>query len=211
MTALTWDQPGDRVFETGVDRGVLYLQDGTAVPWNGLTSFEDTTTKETIVSYKEGVKYLEYNSPGDFSGKLHAFTYPPEFDAVNGIHKPFAGLRVHDQPSKSFCLSYRTIVGDDIVGVDAAYIIHLLYNIIANPDNTQYTTLGDSITPQEFAWVLSGKPVMSDAPWRPTSHLSLDSREISSEVLTTLEDLLYGTVSTNPHFPTIDELSALLS
>lgn len=38
MPGLVWDRVGDRTYESGLDRGVLYLPDGSAVPWNGLTS-----------------------------------------------------------------------------------------------------------------------------------------------------------------------------
>ncbi len=207
MTALEWDKTAERIFQTGIDRGVLSLQDGTVVPWNGLTSFEDTTTKETVINYIDGMKYLEYNSPGDFSGKIHAFTYPPDFDKVNGIIKPISGLRIHDQPSE---LSYRTIIGNDIGGVDFAYVLNLLYNVLANPDNTQYTTLGDVVTPEEFSWTLSAKPVIGAYPWRPSSHLSIDSREISSDLLQQIEDILYGTDESDPQFPTIEEILTLL-
>lgn len=211
MTALVWDKSGEHVYQTGIDRGVLYLQDGTAVVWNGLTSVEDTTSKETNSYYLDGAKYLQYISPGDFSANLKAFTYPDEFDEVNGINKAISGLRIHDQPPQSFGLSYRTMIGDDLNGLDAGYIIHLIYNVLANPDSTEYATLKDSgLDPTEFSWVLSAKPVREyDRTyffWRPTAHFSIDSRDIDSELLQSIEDTLYGTDSSSASLPSILEL-----
>lgn len=207
MTALVWDKPGEKIYQTGVDHGVLYLQDGTSVVWNGLKSVEDTTSGETKSYYLDGVKYLEYISPGDFSGKLTAFTYPDEFDEVNGIFGPSAapGLYIHDQPPKSFGLSYRTKIGDDLVGTEAGYRIHLLYNVLANPDSQEYSTLGESGSdPSEFSWTLSAKPMRDAGSWRPTAHVSIDSREVTPSLLELFEELIYGTVSTNPYLPTLN-------
>lgn len=210
MTALTWDTPGEKVYHTGVDRGVLFLQDGSAVPWNGLTSVEDTTGKETTDSYLDGVKYLEYVTPGDFSANLKAFTYPDEFDDVNGILRYTPGLRVHDQPAKTFSLSYRTQIGDDIAGIDAGYLIHLLYNVIANPDSHESPTISESPNPTEFSWVLSARPVTASVNWRPTAHISIDSRDAPAELLSAFEDIIYGTASVDPALPAMSDVPALL-
>lgn len=210
MTALTWDNPGEHVYQTGVDRGVLFLQDGTIVPWNGLTGVEDTTAKETNDFYLDGVKYLEYVSPGDFSANLKAFTYPDEFDDVNGIFQ-YGGVRYHDQPPKTFSLSYRTLVGDDVDGLDAGYFIHLIYNVIANPDSHESPTLNDSPQPTEFSWVLSARPVRGVGFWRPTAHVSLDSRWLNSEQLQNIEDAIYGTAETDPSLPAMADLAAIIS
>ena len=210
MTALTWDAPGERVYQTGVDRGVLFLQDGRVVVWNGLTSVEDTTSKEINQVFLDGFKYLEYVNPGDFSANLKAFTYPDEFDEVNGIKKPVTGFRVYDQPPKSFNLSYRTKIGNDIDGIDAGYLIHILYNVIANPDSHEYATISDSPDPGEFSWVLSARPVYR-TDWRSTAHFSIDSREVSSDVLESFEEVIYGSVGEDPSLPTIDDIMTLLT
>lgn len=211
MTALTWDNPGEHVYQTGVDRGVLFLQDGTVVPWNGLTSVEDTTAKETNDFYLDGVKYLEYVSPGDFSANLKAFTYPDEFDSVNGILKDASGLRVHDQPPKTFSLSYRTLIGDDVDGIDAGYLIHLIYNVIANPDSHESPTINDSPQATEFSWVLSARPVRGAGSWRPTAHVSVDSRDLSSSHLQAFENYIYGTAETNPALPAMSAIPPILT
>lgn len=208
MTALVWDKAGEKVYQTGIDRGVLFLKDGRVVVWNGLTSVEDTTEEETVTHYLDGIKYLEYISPGDFSANLKAFTYPAEFDEVNGILNFEAGLRVHDQLSQSFCLSYRTKIGDDLNGSDAGYLIHILYNILANPDASTYSTLGESGSdPTEFSWGLSAKPIRNSFfGWRPTAHFSIDSRKVSSEILQLFEDMIYGNDEINPRLPTIADI-----
>jgi hypothetical protein len=210
MTALVWDKTGERVYHTGIDRGVLYLADGTAVPWNGLTSVEDTTADELSEFWLNGVKYLAYLTPGDFSANLKAFTYPDEFDSVMGILRYTPGLRVHDQSSKTFSLSYRTKIGDDIDGIDAGYLIHLIYNVLASSDSQESSTIGENPSPTEFSWVLTARPVREGINWRPTAHVSIDSRDLSDEILQDFEDLIYGTVSTNPSLPNLSDIPALL-
>jgi len=212
MTALVWDQSGERVYQTGVDRGVLYLPDGIAVPWNGLTSIEDTTSKENNDIFLDGVKVLEYVIPGDFSANLKAFTYPVEFDNINGIQRStdVPGLRVHDQPPKLFSLSYRTKIGNDLAGIDAGYLIHLLYNVIANSDAHESPTINESTSPTEFSWVLSARPVTGSFNWRPTAHVSVDSRDVDPTYLQAFEDILYGTTEVEPRFPALSEVSDIL-
>jgi hypothetical protein len=209
MTAIVWDAVGSRKYQTGIDRGVLYPQGGNGVAWNGLVSVEETSTQTLKSFYLDGVKYLDNLLPGDFSGKLKAFTYPDEFELINGIAAPSDGLRFHDQPFKSFNLSYRTKVGNDLDGVDHGYTIHLLYNLVANPDTIAFATLTDSaIQPIEFAWTLSGTPPTnpSSKGYRPTVHISIDSEDTDPEVLQAIEDIIWGTDTTAPHFPSISEI-----
>lgn len=207
MTALVWDKSGEKIYQTGLDRGVLFLQNGTVAVWNGLISVEETTPRETKAYYLDGVKYLEYDSPGDFSAKLTAFTYPDEFDEVNGILQPAPapGLHIHDQPLKSFNLSYRTKIGDDLIGTEAGYLLHIIFNVLANPDSHEYSTLSLSESaPTEFSWTLSAKPVRGAGLWRPTAHISIDSREVSPGLLQFFEEMIYGTNTTNPSLPTLN-------
>jgi len=215
MTRIVWDAPDARVYETGIDRGVLYLNDGTVVPWSGLTSVEEDSDIEVKEFHLDGVKYLQTLVPGDFSGKLKAYTYPDEFDEVNGIAHVAPesdGLDYYNQAPKSFSLSYRTLIGDPIKGVEAGYKIHILYNIFANPDSYTYTTLKDSgAEPTEFSWSLSGIPPGKIQGFRPTLHISIDSRKTPSAILRLLEDMLYGPKSgtVTPHLPTIQEVAEL--
>lgn len=207
MATLTWDQIGERIFQTGVDHGVLYLQDGTAVVWNGLTSVEETTSSEVQDFFLDGVKYLQNLSPRDFRAKLKAFTYPDEFDSVNGIVET-SGLIYYDQPSQSFSLSYRTKIGNDVDGIEYGYKIHILYNIIANPDSYGFDSLDDSSAkPTEFGWTLSGIP-QKISNFKPTVHVALDSTKVVPSRMSAIEDILYGTEEKAPYLPSLLELAA---
>jgi hypothetical protein len=209
VTALVWDKIGERIYQAGVDHGVLYLQDGEitkTVPWNGLIGIEESSNSELKSFYLDGIKYLENLTPGDFLGKLRAFTYPDEFDEVNGIVSPASGLSYHEQPHKSFNLSYRTRIGNDIEGTDFGYKIHILYNLLAVPESLAFETLQDSsIQPVEFGWSLSGTPSKLEK-FRPTVHVSMDSTKTPPDIWKLLENTLYGTDTTDPYLPTIVEI-----
>jgi len=206
MTVLEWDKAGERNYQTGVDRGVLYLKDGRTVPWNGLTSVEDGSNAELKSFYLDGVKILDHVTPGDFVGKLNAFTYPDEFDEVVGAPQIAPGLTFYEQRPKSFNLSWRTKIGSDL-DPEKGYKIHLLYNVMATPDSHNYQSIQENIEAPEFAWSLSGTPPIGTIDGiRPTAHISIDSTTARSDILEYLEGILYGTNTTNPRFPTILEL-----
>lgn len=206
MTALEWDTVGERVYQTGVDRGVLYLMDGTAVAWNGITGVEDGSDVEKNSYYLDGVKFFESITPGDFSGRLKAITYPDEFERVLGNVESPSGVTFHEQPPQRFNLSYRTMIGTDSEGL-TEYKIHLLYNLVAVPDSSAFDSIGASVTPVEFAWSLTGTPPPV-VGMRPTVHVSIDTRDVGDGFLEYIEDILYGTPSEAPRFPTMDELTA---
>jgi hypothetical protein len=207
MAVLTWDQVGDRVYQTGVDRGVLYLQDGTVAVWNGLVDIEESPNSELKSFFLDGVKFLENLSPSDFIGKLKAFTYPDEFDVVNGVAHVAPGLSYHEQPPKSFSLSYRTMIGNDVEGEKYGYRLHILYNLLATPDAIAFSTLTDSgVQPVTFGWTLTGTPPKQVKKARPTVHVSIDSRTTPPEILQLVESQLYGTKTTAPKLPPITEI-----
>lgn len=208
MAVLKWDEAGERTYQTGVDRGVLYL-DGVTVPWNGLIDIEEGSAQELKSFYLDGVKYLESLSPGDFVGKLKAFTYPEEFDSVNGIATVAPGLSYYEQPPKSFSLSYRTFVGNDLEGTDHGYKIHVLYNLLANPESHSFETASDStVQPIEFTWGLTGTPPVINK-YRPTVHISMDSRTTPPEIMTILQNALWGTATSSPGLPSITDIAEL--
>jgi len=203
---LEWDQVGERIYQTGVDHGVLYLQDGTVSVWNGLVDIEESPSADLKSFFLDGVKYLENLSPGDFVAKLKAFTYPDEFDSVNGIAHPAPGLSYHEQPPKSFNLSYRTKIGNDIEGDEYGYKIHILYNLLATPDTYAFGTLQDSgVQPIEFGWTLTGTP-QKIKKFRPTVHVTIDSRTTPLEIMEIVKNKLYGTETTGPSLPPITEI-----
>lgn len=209
MTALVWDQVGERRFETGIDRGVLFLSNGDAVPWNGLTLVTEVVTQEVKPYYLDGVKYLDHHVPGSYSGTLQAFTYPEELDELTGTSVFAPGVFVHDQRSSLFNLSYRTLVGNDVDGVDYGYKIHLLYNILAIPNDVAFDTLKATLEPKPFEWKLSGTPATMFGI-RPTSHISIYSRSVNPALLTSLEEVLYGSEEETPRLPPLVTVLSLI-
>lgn len=194
MSRLVWNPVGQRRYEDGIDRGVLYLADGTGVPWNGLTGVdEDTSGVETTSYYYDGTKYLETRSPGDFSATLRAFTYPDEFLQFDGYTELNNGVLLGEQPVYDrFGLSYRTRIGNDIDGYDHGYKIHILYNLVATPDTRSYKTLsGGQRSINDLSWKISGVP--EDIPGhRPTVHIIIDTTRMNPYLVKDVEDLLYG-------------------
>ena len=210
MTALVWDQVGDRRYETGIDHGVLYPLSGNAVPWNGLISVNEIASQEVKPYYIDGIKFLDHHVPGAYSAKLSAFTYPDEMNELVGIGEFVPGVFVHDQrSSKFFNLSYRTMMGNDSEGFDHGYKIHILYNLLAVLSDTTMGTIGESVTPQTFEWSIFGTPPPMPGI-RPTSHISLDSRRINPGMLIALEGSLYGSEDNDPNLPTLDTLLTTL-
>lgn len=206
MAVIVWDQIGERRYETGVDRGVLYLPGVAGVPWNGLVSVTDQVVREAKSYHMDGVKYLEQQLPGDFGADLKAFTYPEEFDSVNGL--VFDGeIIYHDQMPGRFGLTYRTKIGDDL-DADRGYKIHIMWNLLANPVDNTFTSIGDKVAPNVFGWKLSGMPERPSG-YRPTCHVSIDSTKVTAAYLQSVEDKLYGTAATDPVLPTLTELQAL--
>lgn len=209
MTSLVWDEVGARRWETGIDHGVLFLPDGSAVPWNGLTSLTEDLTREVKSYWLDGVKYLDHHVPGSFKATLQAFTYPDEFDELMGNAEFAPGVFIHDQRTRLFNLSYRTRVGNDLVGVDHGYKIHVIYNIQASAAAAGYVTLDDNPVPGAFSWELTGTPEQMFGI-RPTSHVSFDSRRIDPDLLETIEGLLYGTELTEPTLPNLVDLLGMV-
>lgn len=211
MAQLVWDNVGDRLYETGLDRGVLYLENGNGVAWNGLTSVsEDVGGNTTTELYYDGVKYLDLSTISDFSGTLKAYTYPDEFLQFEGILEVANGMYADSQIRKPFGLSYRTLIGNDVEGTAFGYKLHILYDLTAIPQSTIFQSLSDAVEPIEFTWAISGRP-QPIVGFRPTAHIIVDSRYTPSGVLANIEAILYGTVSTIPNLPTTTELVALFT
>lgn len=208
MSTLEWDKVGERFFETGIDRGVLYTVEGLAVPWNGLTGVTENTTGEVKEFWLDGVKYLDHYVPGAYSAKMEAFTYPDILDDLTGTELFAPGVYLHDQKARIFHLSYRTRVGND-VDQDLGYKIHIIYNVLAMASSSGSSTLGESVEPSKFSWDLSGTPPQMFGA-RPTAHIHLDSRGIEPTLLETLEILLYGSVDVDPALPSMVDLLALI-
>lgn len=208
MTALEWDKIGERFFETGIDRGVLFTTDGAVFPWNGLTNISETTDREIKSYYMDGIKYLDHHVPGSYAAKLDAFTYPDVLDELTGTARYAPGVFLHDQSARVFHLSYRTGVGNDIDS-RLGYKLHIIYNVMAVPSSVSLGTLGESVEPAAFSWELTGTPAQMFGA-RPTSHISLHSITIDPELLEIIEVLLYGSADTDPELPSMVDLLTLI-
>lgn len=225
MTELVWDQTGDRFYEMGCDRGVLYspsflveVEEGDGdefsvgtisskgFPWNGLISVEeirDGASSEPL--YFDGKKYYDDVTLDDFSAKLKAYTYPDEFMEFDGYAEFGPGMFVDSQMPGIFGLSYRTLIGNDETS-DLGYKIHILYNLTAISDTVAHQTVDSNVEPITFSWTISGVPEEFPGS-RPTAHFIIDSTKMSSDALTMLESILYGTETTDPRLPSIEELA----
>ena len=212
MAEIEWNSVGKRIFEVGLDRGVLYIPDQEiAVPWNGLTNVDDVPDSTIEPLYFNGVKYHDYISRGDYKGTLSAFTYPEEFELFDGVFEsPANGIYITGQiPTNTFHLSYRTMIGNDIEGQNLGYKIHILYNLTAKPSAKAYGTLGPTAAAAyEFSWELSSVPVAA-FNLRPTSHIIFDTTKMHELAIYEIERTIYGTDETPPQILSIDEFEEM--
>lgn len=195
---LRWDQIGEKFYELGTDRGVIYPQSSSGTypsgaAWNGLTGVTYTPSgAEATKLYANNGQYVSLLSAEEVGGTITAYTYPDEFAACNGEKELVAGVRVGQQTRTPFGLTWRTFVGNDTEGQEHAYIIHVMYGCQASPSEKAYTTVNDSPEAVELSYELTTTPV-SVADMKPTAYLEIDSRTVSAEALTALENKLYGT------------------
>jgi hypothetical protein len=209
MTKIIWGTSGERVYEAGVDRGVLYVGLTQGVAWNGLTAVkENPSGGEAVPYYIDGFKYLNVSAGEEFEATIDALSSPLEFFACDGISSLANGLFATQQPRVSFGLSYRTKLGNDLNGLDHGYKIHLVYNALAAPSSRDNNTLNTASTPVGFSWSITSRPPIVSGI-RPTAHLVVDSRKASAVVLTSLEGLLYGTDVLGARLPSPQELITL--
>jgi hypothetical protein len=208
MTALVWDEVGDRRYETGVDRGVLYLRDGSAVPWNGITSVVEASNNDSSAVYYDGRKISDMISLGDFSGSLRAFTYPDEFLPIEGLAQFQPGVYLGEQRPQTFGLSYRSKVGND-VDPDAGHKLHVLYNLTAKPKDKNYATITDSLSAEEFEWDLSGVPEEVQG-FAPAARIILDTTKVDPTILADVEEVLYGTSGTDASLIPMHDLLTMI-
>lgn|SRR5262245_6353440 len=214
MTALTWDDTGQRVFENGVDHGVLYPLDptthayDTGFAWNGLTTVtESPSGAEANPQYADNIKYLNLVSAELFGATIEAFTYPEEFGACDGTASPTPGVSVGQQNRQTFGLCYRTKVGND-VEAEAGYKLHLVYGCLAAPSEKAYATVNDSPEAVTFSWEVTTTPVPVTG-LKPTSLIVIDSTKVDADALADLEEFLYGTIGSDPSLPMPDDVIAL--
>jgi hypothetical protein len=221
MTKLAWDKVGERVYETGVDHGVLYIPDSFGVyndgyAWNGLTTVtESPSGAESNPQYADNIKYLNLISAEQFGGTVEAFTYPDEFGQCDGTAEPEPGITIGQQSRKTFGLCYRTRLGNDLDGTDHGYKLHLIYGATAAPSERAYATINDSPEAITFSWEISTTPVdvgtIGGTAYKPTASLIIDSTKVDADALSDLEDMLYGTVGSDPSLPQPADVVAMFA
>lgn len=211
MAKLTWDESGTRVYETGTRRGVLYKKImsgtdagnyGTGVAWNGLTGVtESPSGAEETALYADDMKYLSLYSAEEFGGTIEAYTYPDEWAECDGSAYVATGVSIGQQARVGFGLCYRTLLGNDTLGENYGYKLHLIYGAMASPSEKSYETINDSPDAITFSWEYTTTPVNVDDNHKPTSSIVIDSTKVDATKLAALEAILYGGESTEPRLP----------
>ena len=215
MSRIVWDKIGERLYETGVDRGVLYPQDneGTyplGVPWNGLSSVSESPSgAEPTPIYADNMKYLNLMSVEEFGATIEAYTYPDEFEACDGSAELAPGVTIGQQERKLFGLSYRTKIGNDLEGDNLGYKLHLVYGALASPSDRTYETINDTPDAITFSWEVTTTPVPVEG-YRPTASLEIDSTKVDAAKVKEIEDILYGTEEEEARLPLPDEILTIL-
>lgn len=220
MTALKWNQTGERLYETGVKKGVLYPQgeNGTyplGVAWNGLTAVtESPSGAEATPLYADDIKYLNLLSTEEFAATVEAYMYPDEFKECNGELEIADGVTIGQQTRKAFGMCYRTVLGNDVDNDEYGYKLHIIYGALAAPSEKAYSTVNDSPEPTTMSWELSTTPV-SVTGGKPTASITIDSTKADPEKLAALELILYGKDGssgdgTDPRLPLPDEIAELM-
>jgi len=217
---LLWDQVGDRTYETGVDRGVLYIPSNgiynRGVAWNGLTGVDEKPTgAEATPQYADNIKYLNLISAEAYEATISAFTYPDEFAQFDGVAEPVPGVRVGQQTRKAFGYSYRTLKGNDVDGTDLGYLIHLIYGAQAAPSEKNYQTVNDTPAAIEFSWDVTTSPVdggsLNGTTFKPTASITIDSTDVSADDLANFESIIYGSEGTDARLPLPGEVYSLFA
>ena len=216
MAKLTWDNTGERIFETGVKQGVLYpiQSDGKytkGVAWNGLTAVtESPSGAEATALYADDIKYLNLLSNEEFGATIEAYTYPDEFAECDGSAELATGVMIGQQKRKTFGLCYRTTIGNDVEGNDYGYKLRLVYGCLAAPSEKGYSTINDNPDAITFSWEVSTTPVNVEG-FKPTSQITIDSTKADPTKLAALEAVLYGGAETEAKLPLPDEVATLMS
>ncbi len=215
MAKLVWDEVGERLYETGVNQGVLYPQgiDGTyttGVAWNGLTAVtESPSGAEATPLYADNIKYLNLMSTEEFGATIEAFTYPDEFAQCDGSAEIAIGISIGQQNRKVFGLCYKTIVGNDVDGVDHGYKLHLIYGALASPSEKGYSTINETPEAITFSWEITTTPVAVTG-FRPTASVIIDSTKVTSDKMAAIEDILYGDTTNEARLPLPNEIVTIL-
>lgn len=206
MSKLVWAAAGERLYEAGVDRGVLYVGNNAGVPWNGLTGVkENPKGGDPRPYYLDGFKYANISSGEEFEATIEAYSSPREFAVCDGSQSLGNGLYITQQRRQSFGFSYRTKIGNDLEGLEHGYKLHIVYNALAGPAGRDYGTINDSLDPMKLSWSISTLPPAVTGV-RPSAHFVIDTTETPADVLSSFEDILYGSETTVARLPTPAEV-----
>ena len=211
MTRITWNATGEKFYETGISEAVLYVDGLAPAPWNGLLSVSESAIGGDAVGYYyDGIKYLNNANNQEFKAVIKSYYVPEEFYECDGQKQlTYYGLFATQQARKTFNLCYKTQIGNDIDGQDHAYKLHLIYNAIATPTVRTYGSIDANGEPSVQSWSISALP-QAIAGFKPTPYRVVDSRKYSTLVMSTLDEILYGSPSATPRFPTMTELTTIL-
>lgn len=214
MFNLTWDPVGERRYETGVDRGVVYPQAAGAYPkgeaWNGLISVTKSPSgAEATALWANNHKYANLISAEDLAFSIEAYTYPDGFAVCNGEKDVVPGVRAGQQKRTPFGFTYRTMVGNDEVGTKAGYVITLIYGAYAGPSEDADTSINDSPEAKTMSWECTTTPVEMTG-FDPVASLEIDSTKVDPEKLAALEAVLYGSGDADARLPLPDEVATLV-
>ena len=218
MAKLVWDKTGDRLYETGVKNGVLYIPTAgvysKGVAWNGLTAVtESPSGAEPTALYADDTKYLSLTSTEEFGATIEAYTYPDEFAACDGSAELADGVMIGQQKRSTFGLCYKTTIGNDTDGNDHGYKLHIIYGALAAPSEKAYASINDSPEAITFSWEITTTPVNVTGA-KPTASLVIDSTKADPSKLAALEDILYGKdgePASEPRLPLPDEIKSLMT
>ena len=217
MAILTWDNVGERLYETGVDRGVLYTPNNgvydSGVAWNGLVSVtESPSGAEATAQYADNIKYINLVSAEEFAATIEAYTYPEEFEKCDGSAELTPGVTIGQQARVPFAFSYRTKVGNDAAGLDFGYKIHIVYGAQAAPSERSYGSINESPEPVTFSWEISTTPVPVTG-FKPSATATIDSTKVDPTKLAAFEKILYGGTAAgeDPTLMLPDAIDVLLS
>lgn len=215
MSKIIWDGTGERKFESGTRRGVLYPQkdDGTydkGVAWNGLTEVNESPSgAEPTDLYADDIKYATMRSAETLGGTINAYTYPPEFAECDGSAEVVPGVFIGQQGRRAFGFSYVTAIGSDVItDMTKEYKIHLYYGCTVSPSDKTYSTINDSPDAITMSWEFTTSQVNVEER-SPSASMVIDSTGCDKEKLKALEDILYGTAENEPRLPLPDEIIQL--
>lgn len=215
MAMIEWDKESERLYETGVSKGAIFVYDdgkyGKPEAWNGLTSVSESPSgAEATKLYADDMQYLNMYSAEELGATIEAYMYPEAFEKCDGTAQPVAGMSIGQQARKTFGFAFETVVGNDTDGNAYGKKLHILYGCKASPSEKSYSTINDSPEAITFSWTITTTPVVAtiNGTEYKTASIIVDSTKVGKEKFEALEALVYDDTK---DMPTINEVYTLLS